>query len=180
MAVPVTMQIDDVFDYVARLYPLVANALADVLEKDGGWSTEKSAERLGGYVTFMDAEGRVVRSDMVGNPSASWATETEEIARYKCRVVLETGDATIDHVNVEQGVYAGGIPVEYICPHTGEEKVGALAFSGLPQYADHALVICGAFYARMNFRRELLIDACANQNTATTVFNVQKGYATAA
>ncbi len=172
-----TQQIEDMFIMVRSMYRIIEVRCCEIPEEDSGFSEEDWAEAGGGFMVLMDCEGRVLGSGMVGNPAGEWFDGVHDIAHAKCRKVLETCRATCFFIDHDADMYAGGIPIVYNDPIDGTEKIGALAFSGLPEWADHALVVAAAAYGRMNIDRETHVDVAVGRPAAQVVFEEAERWA---
>ncbi len=118
----------------------VENALRKLTVDQGGWPSDKWIGRHGGTLVIMDADGNTVTSQSVLRPNKQWAQQTCELATEKAKRALETGRNSIATRNPGAGQYGGAILFEYKCAITGETCIGAIAFSGWPEWADHLVV----------------------------------------
>jgi|GEM_PF-5556113 len=159
---PLATQVDLLFQIAHDEAPEIESVLRAMTEEQGGWSPEKWEDKTGGTLLVMDAEGRVVRTEMVMQPSPEWREATEGYALAKARAVIgsEEGSPSIELIDDDAGIWAGGIPFSYTCPYDGSVKIGAIAFSGWPQNADHLSVSLWGTASNLTIDMAHMMNAC--------------------
>ena len=169
-------QIDDLFYEAHRTAATIEGLLRRVNVPEGGWCPGKWGACTGGTLTVRDEEGRIIRQETILHPSAKWANETAVYANNKTQAVIDDDKKrpSINLVNEEAKIWAGGIPFQYICPESGTEKTGSIAFSGWPQLGDHTAVVVWAFQARIKIDKDALLDECPGSSFKEAILEADK------
>lgn len=150
---PVQVKSNDDINELLELVKLMKSSFEDSYnyfkEIGLGWSSEKWKCREGGYFAIVDETLAIRHLEQMGTPNKDWADETRKNALEKtCRVMKDyLDDSSVvtswTSRSVDHAKYGGGIIITY------KGKVYAIAFSGLPEAADHMLCYRHADYHKL-------------------------------
>ena len=171
--------VDDLFYAAHTTAAAIEGCLRHISVNDGGWAPGTWGIRTGGTLTVRDAEGRIVRQEIILTPDVTWANSTAEYAGNKTQAVIndENNRPSIEMIDDEAGVYAGGIPFQYTCPVDGAIKTGSIAFSGWPQIADHVSVTMWASMGCLTFERQVMLDLAGDCAIRDELLELEQGWA---
>lgn len=158
-------KVADVFEIARLVADTVQKGLKILTLEEGGWPLEKWSERSGGTLAIIDADEMHVSVQSINGPPKDWQGQTAKFAIEKARRALSTGYNSVVTRDPDTEKYSGAVLFEYICAVSGEIRVGAIAFSGWPEWADHLFVNELAFMSE-----HLMVKFQANVSQVAIVF----------